>query len=63
MSQEYNERLLERAAEMIDYWEGTPMARVLENDIKANDLEQLNVHVFQAEGEASREEFYAADTA
>lgn len=56
MSNEVNTRLLERASEMIDYWEGTMHARILERDIASNDLEALQYHVAQAEAECSREE-------
>lgn len=48
MSEEINTRLLEEAAFMVDYFEGTPIARVLEQDLESNDLEALAVHMREA---------------
>lgn len=56
MSNNVNTNLLERAADLIDYWEGTVHARVLERDIDANDLEALKYHVSQAEAEMQMQE-------
>jgi len=56
MSLQANTDLLELASDHIMYWEGSPMARVLESDLKRNDLEGLEEHLkesarlmFQAE--------------
>lgn len=59
MSNDINSLLYERAREMCDYWEGTPRADVIRQDIKNNDLESMFKHVIDAEAEASRKEFYA----
>ena len=48
MSIEQNTRLLEEAAELIDYFEGTMIGRVLEAAIDSNDLESLDYQVMQA---------------
>lgn len=61
MSNNVNTQLLERVAEMIDHWEGTLVAQLLEHDIEVNDLDQLAVHVSQAEGLASQQEFNSYD--
>lgn len=57
MSDSSNTRLLERAAEMIDYWTDKTPAKVIEADIQRNDMESLWLHVAQAEGMAAQEEF------
>lgn len=57
MSNASNVRLLERAAEMMDFWEGTPWAEKLEALIDQNDLGELNHMVILAESEATIEEF------
>jgi hypothetical protein len=61
MSVEANTLLIERAIEMINYWEGTNLAEVLKADIDRNDLDALNLHTSKAEAQASQEEFEAAD--
>lgn len=48
MSNIQNIELLENAAELIDYFEGTTTAKMLEQDLDSNDLEMLSVHVKQA---------------
>lgn len=57
MSNQVNTQLYERASEMIDQWEGTPIARVIEADLDRQDLDSLYQHVCYAEGMASQEEF------
>lgn len=59
MSVETNSQLLDRAAEMIEFWTGTALSKVLQADIERNDLDALRGHVNQAEAQASRVE--AAD--
>lgn len=60
MSVDTNTELLERAAEMIDYWEGTLHARLIEADIDSGDLESLRYHVTVAEGQASQQEIMSS---
>lgn len=57
MSNRVNLQLLDRAAEMLDYWEGTQWAERIEALINANDLDELHRVVTLAEGEASSQEF------
>jgi hypothetical protein len=49
MSNEINTRLFERASEMIDYWTGTMHAKLIQNSLDMNDLEQLEADVKRAE--------------
>lgn len=62
MSTEVNTQLMERAASMIDYFEGKLPAELIEKDLELNDLDSLYKHVHEAEAEASRQEHYATDT-
>jgi hypothetical protein len=56
MSNLVNDRLLERASEAVDYWTGTMWARLIEQDLKNNDLEALAYHVREAEKEEAIQE-------
>jgi hypothetical protein len=56
MSNNVNTGLLERASEMIDYFESKLPAQLIEADLASNDLEALHGHVLQAEAEASCQE-------
>ena len=58
MSNNVNTELLERAADMIDYWAGTLHERILTRDIDSNDLEALAYHVAQSEAEMRLQEDY-----
>lgn len=58
MSTEANIELLERAQEMIDYFENELPARVIARDIEANDLEALRAHVTEAEATMGMQEEY-----
>lgn len=49
MSHQVNSELFERAAEMVDYWEGTLHAEYIKRDLEANDLNQLMIDVTMAE--------------
>lgn len=60
MSQQINDNLLEEAEFYRDYFSGTPMEKMLQNDIKTNDLEQLQVHLKEAREAAWLEEFRPA---
>lgn len=53
MSNNSNSNLFERAQELLEYWDGTMWARVIERDINENDLEALYYHCAQAEKERS----------
>lgn len=61
MSNQINTNLLERAAEMVDQWEGTIIAREIEADLERNDLEGLRAHVSEAEAMTAQEETHAYD--
>lgn len=61
MSNSANTELLERAAGMIDFWEGTIIAEVIESDVANNDLEGLMAHVNDAEAQAAEEELHSND--
>ena len=58
-----NTELLERAAEALEYWTGTMHGRIIERDLKSNDLEALSYHLRQAEAEMQiqEDEFEATD--
>jgi len=45
MSNENNTRLIETANELIERWTGTMSAKLLEQDLKSNDMESLHNHV------------------
>lgn len=61
MSQQVNTELFERASEMIDYFEGKVPPKIIEQDLKDNNLESLQFHVAEAEAMASQQEFNSAD--
>jgi hypothetical protein len=61
MSNEINEQLMERAASMIDYYEGKLPAQMIELDLERNDLDALYDHVCAAEAMLAQEEFENAD--
>jgi hypothetical protein len=61
MSNTTNDLLFERAAEMVDYWEGTLHAKVIHLAMETGDLDLLRQHVVEAEAEASRQEMYGGD--
>lgn len=61
MSTEVNTLLFERAAEQIDRWEGTIMAKMIEYDLETEDLDQLSVHVSEAEALEAQEGVHAYD--
>ena len=45
MSNQINTDLLEQANEVMEYFTSTVLERIIERDIKANDLEALRLHV------------------
>lgn len=57
MSNQINELLFERAAHMIDVWEGTLHAKLIQNSLDKNDLEQVAEDVKRAEDALSRIQF------
>lgn len=63
MSDSSTTELLERASEMITYFEGKLPVKVIEADLERNDLDMLWVHVHEAEMEISRQAYYGADYA
>lgn len=56
MSNQVNTLLLEQAGDLIDYYEGTYVARVLRRDVEANDLEALKFHVSEYQAQRFMEE-------
>lgn len=52
---------MDRAKEMIEYWQGTTPGRIIELAIHMNDLEGVHKAVHDAEALASQEEFEGAD--
>lgn len=48
MSNQVNDKLMDKVEELLSYWEGTLHERVLRRDLEANDLEALQYHVDQA---------------
>lgn len=62
MSMEENTLLIERAAEMIDYFVDKQPAHIIELDIEKNDLQALKWHVEQAEAVAAQQEHEQYDT-
>ena len=61
MSNNSNTELLERAAEMVEFWEGTLIADEVRRALNSNDLELVWQVVTSAEAEASRQEMYGYD--
>lgn len=57
MSTEANTKLLEEAAEMLDYFEGTMTADIIQAQIEANDLDGLYETVRSARFEMLRQEY------
>jgi len=58
MSNQVNTDLLERVAELMEYWEGTMHAKLLQQALDSNDLEQLNYIANLAEKEMRLQEDY-----
>lgn len=52
-----NTELLESAAELIDYFEDKLPAKLLEQDIRENDMDALAQHVMEARAAQSDIEF------
>lgn len=48
MSVDENVKLLDEAAELIDYFDGTMIGRVLESVVDSGDMESLSYQVGQA---------------
>lgn len=61
MSNLSNTILMERAADVIDYFEGKIIAKIIETDLDRNDLESLEKHVNEAEAEIAIQEFNSYD--
>lgn len=62
MSDTINTNLLERASEVMTYFEGTQVDYAVERAIELNDLDRVRYLVVSAEAEMSREEYYASDS-
>lgn len=58
MSHENNTLLLEWANELMEYFTGTYVERVLQRDIDANDLEALRYHVSEYASQKAIEDDY-----
>lgn len=63
MSDLINTELLERASEVMDYFEGKVLAEVIEKDLDTNDLSALVAHVAIGEAQMAQQEFHEADIA
>ena len=61
MSNNVNSLLYDRANEVITYFEGKLPAKILEQDIKNNDLEALQAHVAEMEAQIAIQEFNTYD--
>lgn len=53
-----NDNLIERAAEVMAYFEGTDLETAIANNLDRNDLEMVANLVTEAEAEISRQEFH-----
>lgn len=58
MSNNVNTDILERAAEMVGYWDGTIHAELIKVALNSNDLEQVRFNVVKAEADAARQEMH-----
>lgn len=56
MSHEVNTILLERAQDLMEYFAGTYVERVLQRDVDAMDLEALKYHISEYEAQRTMEE-------
>lgn len=61
MSTNANDEILERASEMVGYWEGTLHAELIQHALNSGDLDLVRQHTIEAEAEAARQEIYGAD--
>lgn len=61
MSNQINDQLIERAAEVMAYFEGTDLELAIANNLDKGDLELVEALVSNAEAEISRQEFYNND--
>lgn len=61
MSNQTNDQLLDRAAEMVDYFESKLPAQLILKALDSNDLELVRKYTLEAEAEASRQEIYGYD--
>lgn len=57
MSNSVNDRLLDRAGEMVSYWSGTLHAELIEKALEVNDLELLYEAVTKAESAMFEKEY------
>ncbi len=55
MSNNVNTDILERASEMVEFWEGTVNAELIKMALDSNDLEQVRISTVNAEADASRQ--------
>lgn len=61
MSHPVNDLLFERAADMVDYWQGTEKAQLILDALDSNDLDKVQYIVNKLEGEAAIREFHDRD--
>lgn len=61
MSNNTNSEILERAAEMVGYWEGTLHAELIRYALDQNDLDLVSQYTLQAEAEAAEQEMNGYD--
>lgn len=58
MSNNVNTDLLERAAEMVEFWEGNKIADEVQSALNSNDLDLVRKYTLDAEAEAARREIH-----
>lgn len=61
MSEEANVILLERAADMMEFWTGTIMSELLHYAIAQDDLDLVHQYVKEAEALAEQQEVLAKE--
>lgn len=61
MSNQTNQNLVERAADVMAYFEGTDLELAISNALHEDDLDIVSYLVTQGEAEISRQEFFNND--
>jgi len=61
MSNQVNTELLERAADMVGYFESKLPATLIQQALDSGDLEQVHYYVAQAEAMAAEQEMHGYD--
>lgn len=58
MEDNINDNLIERAEDVMAYFEGTDLETAIQNNIERGDLEMVRELVVNAEAEMARQEFF-----